>query len=259
MPGLDAVVPALTTARSPLPVQVRMRSDMATYYANNGIIDRALQVTLIRRDAAGVGFMAKTDPSALFEPEPPLERTDDPSLAVGEVSETRELRLNDYGLKHEGSAKYFVLPTFAHWTAGVHAMEVSDTAPLPVFGDVWPPAAPSPRTDALLASAPRSQGLWASFVRSDVPRVEGWLRRPAATPVGHAEPWLTLVAWQPSAHGPVAATCIGLQVQRVGADQLAVFSVPLLMLAPLLPAGPAWIWAASGDFVTAPFQAEFGP
>ena len=58
-PGVYLKVPQRAPAAGPIPLHVAMVADMPTYYANNGILDNALEVVLVRRDAPGVRLLAK--------------------------------------------------------------------------------------------------------------------------------------------------------------------------------------------------------
>ena len=77
-PGVYLKVPQRAPAAGPIPLHVAMVADMPTYYANNGILDNALEVVLVRRDAAGVRLLAKVDPHAIMLEDTPLPPPADP-------------------------------------------------------------------------------------------------------------------------------------------------------------------------------------
>lgn len=259
-PGVQIDVPARTPAEAAAPIVVTMTADVPTYYANNGILDRALQMVLVRRDAPGVGFLAKTDPSGLFLPEPPLPVPADAAQQKGLVREQREFRLTDYGAKHDGAARYFVLATFARWASEPVPMEIDHAQRSVGAGDATPVPPRSPRTERLLASAPRSQGVVATVVDGPPQRIEGALRVPFRLPrfrggIAYG-PWVTLVVWQPGAEGRNAALCLQLEPRSEGTDHVAAFSIPLNDLSTPLAAGPARAWVFSGDHQCAPVDFE---
>jgi hypothetical protein len=258
--GVQIDVPARSAADASVPIVVTMTADVPTYYANNGILDRALQVVLVRRDAPGVGFLAKTDPSGLFLPEPPLAVPADAAQQKGLVREERAFRLTDYGAKHDGAASYFVLATFARWASEPLPMEIDHPQRSVGPGDAMPAPPRLPLTERLLASPPRSQGVAAAVVDGLPQRIDGVLRVPFRLPRfcgGSASgPWVTLVVWQPGAEGRTAALCLQLEPRSEGTDHVAAFSIPLNGLSPRLATGPARAWVFSGDHRCAPFDFE---
>ena len=259
-PGVLLDVPQRTAAEAMAPVTVTMTADALTYYASNGILDRALQVVLVRRDAPGVGFLAKTDPSALFVPEAPLPVPADVARHRGLVRERREFRLTDFGARHDGAASYFVLATFARWAAGPLPMEVDHGQRSVGDGDALPAPARTPETERLFAARPRGPGVWAGAVDGPPQRIDGALRVPFRLPRfggGTASgPWVTVVAWQPGSEGRAAAVSQRLEPRSEGTDQVAAFSIPLDRLSPRLAPGPARAWVFSGDHQGAPFDFE---
>lgn len=259
-PGILIDVPAHSAADAPAPIAVTMCADMAIYYANNGIIDRALQVVLVRRDAPGVGMLAKTDPKALWLPEPPLHAPPGVQDLPGEVSEHREFRLDDYDVRHDGAARYFVLGTFARWAAGPLPMEIAHPGRSVGAGDAGPAPPRTPRTERLFASRPLAPGVFAAAVQGPPQRIDGALRVPFSLPRFRGDaahgPWVTVVVWQPSASGPVAALSQRLEPRTEGTDHVAAFSIEVERLAPRLDPGRARAWVFSGDHVGAPIDFE---
>lgn len=259
-PGILIDVPAHCAADAPAPITVTMCADMATYYATNGIIDRALQVVLVRRDAPGVGFMAKTDPKALWLPEPPLHTPADVNSLPGQVSEQREFRLTDYDARHDGAASYFVLGTFALWASEPQPMEIDHPDRSVGAGDAWPAPQRTPLTERLFASRPRSRGIWAGAVDGPPQRIDGAMRVPFKLPRFRGDvafgPWVTVLVWQPSTTGLVAALSQQLEPRSEGMDHVAAFSVDVGRLAPRLAPGRARAWVFSGDHISAPIDFE---
>jgi hypothetical protein len=259
-PGVQIDVPARSPADAAAPIVVTMTADAPTYYANNGILDRALQVVLVRRDAPGVGFLAKTDPSGLFLPEPPLPLPADARQQKGLVREQRAFRLTDYGAKHDGAASYFVLATFARWASEPLSMEIDHAHRSVGPGDAMPAPPRTPLTERLLASGPRSQGVGAAAVAGPPQRIDGALRVPFRLPRfrgGIASgPWVTLVVWQSGLEGRTAALSMQLEPRSEGTDHVAAFSIPLSGLSPQLAPGPARGWVFSGDHMCPPFDFE---
>src|SRR4026207_806078 len=153
-PGVYLKVPQRAPASGPIPVRVAMVADMPTYYANNGILDNALEGVLVRRDAPGVRFMMKIDPHAIMLADTPLPAPADSRHLQGAVTEERTLDLLGYGAAHPGAAAYHLFAAFSQW--------VSDSQPLVVEHDVRHPSAPaSPLPDVPLPPppvAPRAPG-----------------------------------------------------------------------------------------------------
>src|SRR5664279_4523950 len=50
--------PAEASSRGPIPLDVTMVADARTYWDNQGLIDEALQVILVRRDSPGLMAIA---------------------------------------------------------------------------------------------------------------------------------------------------------------------------------------------------------
>lgn len=258
--GVHIDVPPHSPADVVTPIIVTMTADVATYYAHNGILDRALQVVLVRRDAPGVAFLAKTDPSGLFLPEPPLPVPPDAAQSKGLVRERREFRVTDYGALHDGAASYFVLATFARWASEPLPMEIDHPLRSVGPGDALPVPPRAPATERLLAARPRSQGVWAGAVDGPPQRIDGALRVPFKLPRFRGDvasgPWVTLVVWQPGSEGRIAALCLQLEPRSEGTDHVAAFSIPIGGLSPQLASGPARAWVFSGDHPCAPFDFE---
>src|SRR6476646_2908862 len=71
-PGISLNCPAEAESSAAIPVEIEMAADARTYWDNNGILDHALTVALVRRDAPGLRFLPKIDPNAIMLPDEPL-------------------------------------------------------------------------------------------------------------------------------------------------------------------------------------------
>ena len=257
---LDLVVPPRTAAHAPAPLRVRMVASMDAYYASNGILDRALELVLVRRDLPGVGFLAKTDPSLHFDPEPPLPRPPAGEERRGRITEEREIGLLDYGATHEGSARYWVVGAFAGAWSGPHPMEVEHPDRPVGVGDSRPPRRPDRNERRLLASRPATQGVWAGVHREGEWRIEGVMRVPLRIAAFHgmqdAAPWVTVVAIRHADEGGVAAACWQLEAEAEGRDRVASFSMPLAARTPALGPGPATVLVFAGDHRAPPLMLQ---
>lgn len=163
--------------------RVTLQADASVHRANQGILDRALEVVLVRRDAPGALYLAKDDPRAIMLPDSEMP-PDAPPLPPGVASmdpglfeATLDLGLLDAGLRHEGSARYYVFAAFAEAWAD----------PRPLFIEHRRGPLPSPRLPSLPPRDPsatdvvhallRKPGVSAKFYPTGgVPRVAGAFR-----------------------------------------------------------------------------------
>ncbi len=159
---------------------VALAADPAVHRANNGILDRALEVVLVRRDAPGVRYLAKDDPHALMLPDsvmppdaPPLPPGCE-SMDPGTFEATLDLALVDGERTHEGSARYYVLASFADAWADPRPLFVDHRrGPLPSPRVPSPPPRDPSATDVVQAMLMRD-GVTARFYPTGgVPRVAG--------------------------------------------------------------------------------------
>lgn len=244
-PGVYLKVPQRAPAAGPIPIRVAMVADMSTYYANNGIIDNALEVVLVRRDAPGVRLLAKIDPHAIMLPDAPLPPPTSKRDLEGAVAEERTLDLLDYGAQHPGAAAYHVFAAFSRW--------VSDPQPLVVEHTARHPGAPArPLPDDVprppIRTAPHSLALELRVVKGHGgPFFEGgarWALQPGndAPPINH----LTLVIAQLAPQGGVSTFCCELDPQLDAGTWAAVFSIPVTKFEPAPKPGPARLLAFCG-------------
>src|SRR5690242_9208371 len=159
-PGVSLRVPASADSSAPIPLDVTMVANMPVYYANDGILDKSLNVVLVRRDAPGVCFLAKIDPQALMLPDPVLRPPRvDPAKDPSVVREKRTLDPLQYGVTHEGAADYHVFATFAHWLTEPEPLTIQHPRnSLPVGPHGHAPS-PAPHIQQALPAAPAFRGV----------------------------------------------------------------------------------------------------
>lgn len=257
--GIAIRVPAQTPAHAPDDIAVRMVADLSVYHATNGILDRALELVLVRRDMPGVGLLAKTDPDLLFTQEPALPQASDAGT-LQQVSMEHRFGLLDFGARHDGAASYFVFAAFARWVSAVSPMEVRHATRSVGPGSARPIAHPSPALLADLPAIPPERGVWARQSKAWPERIEGVLRTPFRMPMMRGDaappPFVTVVAVRLHPAGGVAAASFLLDPVTEGVDFVSRFSLALAELAPPLanrPPCPCQIMVFSGDYQAHPF------
>jgi hypothetical protein len=257
--GIAIRVPEQTPAHDPEDIAVHMVADLSVYHATNGILDRALELVLVRRDMPGVGLLAKTDPDMLFVEEPPLSRDSDAGT-LQQVSMEHRFGLLDFGARHDGAANYFVFASFARWVSAVCPMEVRHATRSVGAGDARPLGPLSPALLVDLPEAPAERGVWARQSKLLPDRIEGILRTPFRMPLMRGDaacpPFVTVVAVRLDPAGGVAAASFLLDPLTAGTDFVARFSIALADLAPPLaerPPCPCRIMVFSGDYQAHPF------
>ncbi|MGR8931676.1 MAG: hypothetical protein ACU836_13625 [Gammaproteobacteria bacterium] len=256
--GVSVNVPAHTPYSGPIPIDAAMLADMPTYYANNGILDNALQVILVRRDAPGVGFLAKQDPRGLFYEDDPLPMPSNPEDLQGFIREQRRFELLDYGLEHDGAASYYVFASFARWISEISPLEVihPQHSLAAQSAELLPPLSPSIQRN--IPAPPPQQGVWAHCVgQGDAMRIEGMLRTAKRKPrFLHEVPsplFISIVAVNLEMKGGASAGSFLLDAQQDShGNHTAVFSIALSQLAPKLNAGPTRFMVFCGDLKANP-------
>lgn len=272
-PGVTLTVPARAPSHGPIPCAVTMVAEEATYVANRGILDTALEVLLVRRDAPGVRFLAKLDPDALMFPDPPLPPPPPPppgidpaDIAPGLYTESRTLDPLDYDGRHPGAATYWALAAFARHHTATFPLAVTDPrgplGPLPVS------PAPVLPADAIttIYPLPGLPGVVARVVlRDGTPRVEGAflgavpvvtppvsvsvsMSTPTPTPTPMPTvPFVTVVALRLEPTGGVSAGSFVLDPLPPGSAPAGRFSIPLASVAPRLAGGVIRVLVFAGD------------
>jgi hypothetical protein len=128
--------PAEASSQGPISIEVKLDADARTYWDNQGILDDALEILLVRRDRPGMLAVAKADRATIALPSPSLPgRPSDKELSrdVSRVTEQKSYDVLAYGRRHEGAAEYSVIASFADAWAGPTRLKVVDSA-----GDLAP-------------------------------------------------------------------------------------------------------------------------
>jgi len=127
-PGISITCPAEGLPSEPILIEAVMRADARTYWDNDGILDKALTIGLVRCDRPGLLFLDKIDPRALMMPDEPLPgRPTDSELAAdtGIVTEVTYLDVGSLPRGHQGSADYLVTAAFSTWWGGVRPLRIN--------------------------------------------------------------------------------------------------------------------------------------
>ncbi len=237
---------------------VTMVADMETYYANNGILDQALNIVCVRRDYPGVSYVAKIDPHAHMLDEPPLPAPETDQEMTGYVSEEREFDMLGFGAKHEGAAEYYILAAFAKWISDPVALTIENQKhSLPA---VKTSMAPPPAKDvaARLPEPPPHRNVLARIVGEKEPSIDGSLRVAKRQPRFPMDPpppaFVTIVAVRLVPTGGVFAHSLELKPVTKGNELVAQFSIPLKTIVPKLEPGPYRILVFSADEKAAPMD-----
>lgn len=127
--------PVEASPRGPIPLDVTMVADARTYWDNQGLIDEALQVIVVRRDSPGLMAIASTDPAAIMQPTPALPgRPSDEAMARDQsrITQQKQFDLAPYVRPRAGASAYFVVSTFSDAWAGPYSLKVVDSAGRPM-------------------------------------------------------------------------------------------------------------------------------
>jgi hypothetical protein len=92
--------PAEASSRGPILIEVSLDADARTYWDNQGVIDAALQIMLVRTDRPGLLSVAKSDPAAMMSPSSPLP---------GRPSEETRAQLMECLVTDDGTANFAAL------------------------------------------------------------------------------------------------------------------------------------------------------
>jgi hypothetical protein len=260
-PGITIDVPKRAPSSGPIPLRVTMVADMQTYYANNGILDNALDIVLVRRDAPGVQFVAKIDPHALMLPDPlippPPPGTD--LARAGFIKEEREFDALGFGVRHDGAADYYVLASFAGLVTQPVLLSVEDRLHAMPGGEVIKTPLLTAEITRMLPFPPMSRGVVVQMKADPAPRVDGALRvaMPSRKIPGDKQmgPFLTIVAVCLSPTGGMSTGSFIVDARGAGEDSIAQFSIPLALLLPNPRSGRYRILAFSDDQYAPPVDA----
>jgi hypothetical protein len=262
-PGITLNCPPEAPGTEPISVQVQTNADMRTYYDNDGIIDKALTVALIRRDRPGLRFLAKIDPRAIMLPDTPLDgRPSDEELDsdLATVSEDKVLDARPWEEARQGAGEYFVTAAFSKWWAGVRNLRVTDGR-----NRVAPWEAPRRERDGRAWTArPRStegeipihleHAGGQDFLAVPIPA--SLFAAPQWAPVGAEQPWLSVVGFNLCTRGGACGGDFAVDVGRraLPGDVL----IPLSALAPTRLVGDWLFLAVAGGQLLAPAEVQLG-
>jgi len=263
-PGIQIKVDSQYAFSGPMPVHVTMVADMPTYYANNGILDKAMELFLIRRDAPGIQQIAKLDPHAIMDPDTPLPPPVPGEEPSGLISEERTLDGLAYGAEHQGAADYFVVGVFAGYLSDPQRTSiVADFQRLPAATTQKIPPYVEDKKHKLLP-LPLEPGIAARPQTEPVAGVEGAFRiaeHPAymdgepATP-----PFVTIVAARIDPQGGVSSgsfivdSTIEKTIEKL--NQIGQFFIPFGLLTPEPAPGHYRVIVFCGDYRAQPFEME---
>jgi hypothetical protein len=248
--GISLTCPADAPASGPIPVEVHMRADPRTYWDNDGILDNALTVALVRRDRPGLRFLPMVDPHAHMLPDPPLPgRPADTELDAEQwtVGEVKQLDATLPAEHARGSADYFVTAGFSKWWAGPCELKSTASpdsrAPAPApdhapDGRPWPvqALAPGAIVKTRLERGKQGSALVLPF-HADLSK-RGF---PQGERHGHA--WLTVLAFHLTTKGGASGGIFAIDVQRTAGEVSGQVSIPVSLLVPGPTAG-RWLFQA---------------
>ncbi len=251
-PGITIKVPEKAPSSGPIPLQVTMVADMQAYTANNGILDTALDLALIRRDGPGLKFISKLDPNVWMEPEtplPPAPPGTDPDNA-GFINETREFDVLDYGAEHDGAAEYYVLASFAGWISQVAPLAVEDKSHSLPPGDALPAPPLTFEEKVRIIDPPDTPGM-AVQISDGETHIEGGLRVIKKTPKfpgeQAADPFVTIIIVRLAPAGGMWGGSFSVDFDIKGKDSIAQFSIPFAAVSLHLEPGKYCVFVFSGD------------
>jgi len=261
-PGISLACPTEALASGPIPVEALMRADARTYWDNDGILDKALTVAVVRRDCPGLRFLDKIDRSAIMMPDERLPgRPSDTQLDAdgGIVSESKLLDARGASSTAQGSADYFVTAAFSKWWAGLRTLRVSDPServcpsdqtPQPGPGMLpWPIRTPPGNADPSIHVDPgtRSSVLVVPF------RIARPIR-PAVAGSGKPAAWLTVLGFKLGTLGGACGGMFDLGHADSSQEMVGEVTIPLSALTPRPDAG-TWIFLGFiGDAALPPNQ-----
>lgn len=261
MPGIQIKVLPRYPAAGPIPLHVTMLVDMPTYYANNGNIDRAMEVFLVRRDAPGIRQLAKIDPHAIMQPDIPLPPPVPGKKPSGFIKEERVLDVMAYGARHEGGADYYAVGILAGRMSDPQPLSIEDQhrrlPAMPVRNA--PSLGPDARKSAI--APPSSRGIVARPGTGPVSGIEGAFRvrlKPSARKPEKEtlRPFVTIIAARIDPHGGVSSGSFQVQAREDGRNWIGQFSIPASELVPRPVPGRYRVLVFSGDETSHPVDMD---
>lgn len=210
--------------------RVTLEATPDIHRANHGILDRALEVILVRRDAPGVRYLPKDDPHAILLPDSELPPDAPPlppgceTMDPGRFHATLDLGLLDGGASHDGSARYYVFAAFADAWADPRPLLLDDPrGPLPPSQIPLPPPPRDPSLTDVQHTLLRKPGVRVRLHASGgTPRLAGAFR---VDP--DANTTVTFIAQRLRAVGGVVAAMFSTSPQMLEGALQGEFAVPL--------------------------------
>jgi hypothetical protein len=236
--GIKLTCPSEALGTEPIPVEVEICGDMRTYWDNDGIIDKALTVALLRRDRPGLRFLDKIDPGLIMLPDKPLPGRPSDETLDADPAMVRELKTLDAAPLQPaqlGTAEYLVTGAFSKWWAGIRDLRVLDpkqrvrppaTLRLGFDGQPLPVRPCTVEEQAQLRASGVGDGC--SLV---VPIKAGLLQPEAWTK--HGQPWLTIVGFKLCPQGGGCGGIFALETVADGAAGQVLVPVSMLSVLPL--------------------------
>jgi len=248
--GISLTFPPEAPASGPIPVEATLRADPTTYWDNDGILDKALTVALVRRDRPGLRLLETIDPHALMLPDAPLPgRPSDAELAAERwtVAEVKPLDATTPDETLRGQGDYFVVGGFATFWTGPFELRMTDAkarrapAPAPARrpdGSPWPvrilgrEALARARVEAEAGGRVLVLPFHVDLSRRAFP--PGEERGPA---------WLTVLGLRLASQGGACGGLYAIELERASTELSGEVSIPLASLGPVPGAG-RWLFQA---------------
>ncbi|MCP4723273.1 MAG: hypothetical protein GY860_27795 [Desulfobacteraceae bacterium] len=260
-PGVDIYVPKRAPSKGPIPVKVKMIADMKIYSDNNGLLDKALDVVLIRRDAPGLWILRKMDPKVWMEPEIPLPpSTPGTDLNnAGFINEERQFDVLDFGATHDGAADYYVLASFAGRVTRPMPLSIENKSRRLPAGHTTAAPLLTAEVKKNILKPPASPGVVFKIKDDSVTRIEGGVRGAVLLSGLNGNkpcpPFMTIVAVRLAPTGGISTGLFLLDADVKGGDYLAQFSIPVTHLAPPPDPGEYLMFVFSSDEWAKPIPA----
>jgi hypothetical protein len=260
--GIQIKVDSRYVSSGPILVHVTMVADMPTYYANNGILDKAMEVVLVRRDAPGTRLLAKLDPHLHMQPDTPLPPPIPGKEPSGFISEERVLDVLGYGAHHDGRADYFVVGVFAGCLSDPQQTSVEDHDQYRRLPAGAAKKAPPYMADAgkPLLSMLSGFGMVARAKADPEVGVEGAfrVRQQPDVIVGEQQPspFVTIIAARIDPRGGVSSGSFLVDSTDDQLNRTGQFFIPSRLLTPQPTPGRYLVLVFSGDHQARSFEME---